>query len=119
MWEGVGRCGECREVQGGVGRCGEVWGVWRGAGRCGECGEVQGGAGRCGKVWRIWRGAGRYGECGEVQEVAHCLPFPADQLAQLPVVLLPLEALSVGACLLWPIWKSERRREQGTTLLFR
>ena len=110
---GVGKCGE---VWGGVGKCGEVQG---GVGRCGECREVQGGVGRCGKVWRIWRGAGRCGECGEVQEVPHCLPFPADQLAQLPVVLLPLEALSVGAHLLWPTWKSERRREQGTILLFR
>ena len=97
----------CGDVQVGVGKCGEVWeGV-------GKCGEVQGGVGRCGKVW------GGVGRCGEVQEVAHCLPFPADQLAQLPVVLLPLEALSVGACLLWPTWKSEKRREQGTTLLFR
>ena len=87
--------GWCGEIQGGVG----VWGSVR------RCGEVQGGVKRC-------------GECGEVQEVAHCLPFPADQLAQLPVVLLPLEALSVGAHLLWPTWKSERRREQGTTLLF-
>ena len=90
---------------GGAGRCGEIWGGVGSVKRCGECGEVEGGVKRC-------------GECGEVQEVAHCLPFPADQLAQLPVVLLPLEALSVGAHLLWPTWKSERRREQGTTLPF-
>ena len=105
----------CRDVQGGVGDMGRYRQVWRGVGRCGECGEVQAGVERCGEVWE---GVGRCGECGEVQEVAHCLPFPADQLAQLPVVLLPLEALSVGAHLLWPTWKSERRREQGTTLLF-
>ena len=55
----------------------------------------------------MWEGV--MGKCGEVH--MHCLPFPAVHLAQLPVTLLPLEALSIGAHRPWPTWG--RRRERG------